>query len=168
MLFHLNVSHSSLNNSSTRTSCTTWIFTFMTWTSGEYWCSGIRHLDGEYTIRLDPTIQSVQHSPRCIALTRRPKLEEALNNLVDQAVIVPVAMPTKWISSIMAVLRPNKTQIVPYFKRTINLPQFKTFSSWALIMNQLTSQHSSHCLGITTEAPWGYCTNSLKAYLASM
>ena len=56
----------------------------------------------EYKIRLDPTVQPVQHAPRCVAVALRPKLKETLDDLVVQNVITPVTRPTAWINSIVA------------------------------------------------------------------
>ena len=57
-------------------------------------------------IQIDETVQPVQHAPRRIAFVLRPKLKEALDDLVAQDIIAPVTTPTEWISSIVAV--PNK------------------------------------------------------------
>ena len=68
---------------------------------------GIGQLDGTYRIRLDETVPPVQHAPRRIAVALRPKLREALDDLVAQDVIAPVTTPTEWISSIVAVPKKN-------------------------------------------------------------
>ena len=49
----------------------------------------------------------MQHAPRRIAVALRPKLKEALEDLVAQDVIAPVTTPTEWISSIVAVPKKN-------------------------------------------------------------
>ncbi|PFX11501.1 Retrovirus-related Pol polyprotein [Stylophora pistillata] len=67
---------------------------------------GVGDLDGEYKIRLDPTVQPVQHAPRRVAVALRPKLKETLDDLVTQEVIAPVTEPTEWTSSI--VIAPKK------------------------------------------------------------
>ena len=69
---------------------------------------GVGQLDGIYKIRIDETVQSVQHAPRRIAVALRPKLNEALDDLVTQDIIAPVTIkPTEWISSIVAVPKNN-------------------------------------------------------------
>ena len=50
---------------------------------------------------------TVQHAPWRIAVALRPKLKEALDDLVAQDVIAPVTTPTEWISSIVAVPKKN-------------------------------------------------------------
>ena len=68
---------------------------------------GVGKLEGEYKIRLDPTVQPVQHAPRRVAVALRPKLKETLDDLVVQNVITPVTKPTAWINSIVAAPKKN-------------------------------------------------------------
>ena len=68
---------------------------------------GVGKLEGEYKIRLDPTVQPVQHAPRRVAVALRPKLKETLDDLVVQNVITPVTRPTAWINSIVAAPKKN-------------------------------------------------------------
>ena len=67
----------------------------------------VGQLDGEYTIRIDPNVQPVQHAPRRVAVALRPQLKETLNTLVEKEVIAPVTTPTPWISSMIAVPKRN-------------------------------------------------------------
>lgn len=60
------------------------------------------HLNGEYTVGLDPTILPVQHAPRKVAVALKPKIKETLDELLAQEVITLVIRPTEWISSIVA------------------------------------------------------------------
>ena len=68
---------------------------------------GLGQLDGQYTIRLDETVPPVQHIPRSIAVALRPQLKDTLDALEAQGVIAQVTMPTRWISSIVAVPKKN-------------------------------------------------------------
>ena len=64
-------------------------------------------LDGEFahqTIRLDPSVDPVQHALRRMQVALRAKLRESLEDLVSQEVLTPVSGPTPWISSIVVVL----------------------------------------------------------------
>ena len=67
----------------------------------------VGQLDGEYTIRIDPNVQPVQHAPRRVAVALRTQLKETLNTLVEKEVIAPVTTPTPWISSMIAVPKRN-------------------------------------------------------------
>ena len=68
---------------------------------------GVGKLEGEYKIRLDPTVQPVQHAPRRVTVALRPNLKETLGDLVVQNVITPVTRPTAWINSIVAAPKKN-------------------------------------------------------------
>ncbi|PFX24924.1 Uncharacterized protein K02A2.6 [Stylophora pistillata] len=68
---------------------------------------GVGNLDGEYKIRLDPTVQPVQHAPRRVAVALQPKLKETLDDLVTQEVIAPLTESTEWISSIVVAPKKN-------------------------------------------------------------
>ena len=41
----------------------------------------------------------------------RPKIKEKLDALVKRKVITPVTEPTEWVSSVLAVIKPNKIRI---------------------------------------------------------
>ena len=61
----------------------------------EIFKEGVRRFNGDYKIRLDPTVQPVQHAPRRVAVSFRPKLKAILDGLVTQEVIAPVMEPTE-------------------------------------------------------------------------
>ena len=54
-------------------------------------------------------MKPVIHAPRRVAL--RSKIKAKLDELVDRRVIVPVTEPTRWVSSMLAVAKPNKIRI---------------------------------------------------------
>ena len=68
---------------------------------------GLGQLDGQYKIRLDETVPPVQHVPCRIAVALRPQLKDTLDALEAQGIIAQVTMPTRWISSIVAVPKKN-------------------------------------------------------------
>ena len=68
---------------------------------------GLGQLDGQYKIRLDETVPPVQHVPCRIAMALRPQLKDTLDALEAQGIIAQVTMPTRWISSIVAVPKKN-------------------------------------------------------------
>ena len=57
-------------------------------------------MPGVYTIRLDPSVSSVQHARRKIPIECREAIEKLLQDMVDQAIIAPVTEPTEWVSSL--------------------------------------------------------------------
>lgn len=64
-----------------------------------------------YKIIVDDTVQPVVHSARKVPVALRPCIKSKLDELVEREVIVPVTEPTKWVSSMLAVIKPNKIQI---------------------------------------------------------
>ncbi|CAB4029631.1 Hypothetical predicted protein, partial [Paramuricea clavata] len=64
-----------------------------------------------YKIVIDSTVQPVVHPPRRVPVALRPRIKSELNKLVEREVIVPVTKPTQWVSSMLAVVKPNKIRI---------------------------------------------------------
>ena len=64
-------------------------------------------LAGSYHIRLDATQQPVQHAPRRVPVALREKVKQELEKLNEEDIITPVTEPTKWISSMVEVVKPN-------------------------------------------------------------
>ena len=64
---------------------------------------GIGCLEGEYHIRLDPEAVPVQHAPRRVHVPLRERLEETLDDLVQQDILATVTEPTPWINSMVVV-----------------------------------------------------------------
>ena len=64
-------------------------------------------LEGIYHIRLDPSIDPVQHAPWRVPVPLSDILKVTLEDLVKQDIIAPVAEPTPRISSIVVVPKKN-------------------------------------------------------------
>ena len=64
-------------------------------------------LEGEYRICLDPQAEPVQHAPRRVPVAHREALREALEDLVKREVLATVTRPTQWVSSMVAVQKPD-------------------------------------------------------------
>ena len=64
---------------------------------------GVGKLGGKYHMRIDRTIDLIQHAPRRVPVALRTKVKEALEDLEQQEVIAPVTSPTAWISSMVTV-----------------------------------------------------------------
>ena len=69
----------------------------------EVFGEGVGKLPGEHHIRMDPTVEPVQHAPRRVPVAIRAKLKEALEELEEQNIVTPVTTPTPWISSLVTV-----------------------------------------------------------------
>ena len=67
---------------------------------------GIGGLEGEYHIGLDPEAAPAQHPPRRVHVPFRERLEETLDDLVQQDILATVTEPTPWVNSMVVV--PNK------------------------------------------------------------
>ena len=64
-----------------------------------------------YTIELDKTVKPVVHLPRKVPVVLRDRLKEDLDKLVKEEVITTVTEPTKWVSSLVLVNKPDKLRI---------------------------------------------------------
>ncbi len=66
-------------------------------------------LEGYYHIRLDGSVEPVQHAPRRVPVPLRECLKKTLDDLVQQEILAPVKQPTPWISSMVVVLKKDGT-----------------------------------------------------------
>ena len=66
---------------------------------------------GEHHIEIDPTVRAVQHQPRHVPVALKVELKEKIDSMVKQQILGKVEEPTPWISSMVAVKRPNKLRI---------------------------------------------------------
>ena len=72
---------------------------------------GLGAMPGNYKIVVDETVPPVVHAPRRVPVALRPRIKTKLDELVDRKVIVPVTEPTEWVSSMLAIVKPNKVRI---------------------------------------------------------
>ena len=72
---------------------------------------GLGALPGAYKIAIDEQAQPVVHAPRRVPVALRPCIKNKLDELVDRKVIIPVTEPTQWVSSMLAIAKPNKVRI---------------------------------------------------------
>ena len=72
---------------------------------------GLGALPGAYKIAIDEQAQPVGHAPRQVPLALLPRIKNKLDELVDRKVIIPVTEPTQWVSSMLAIVKPNKVGI---------------------------------------------------------
>ena len=73
----------------------------------EVFSEGVGKLAGEYHIRINSSIDPVQHAPRRVPVALRAKVKEALEDLEKQEIVTPVTSPTAWISSMVTVPKKN-------------------------------------------------------------
>ena len=72
---------------------------------------GLGELPGEYKIITNERVKPKVHPPRRAPVAVRPKIKEKLDELVQRNVITPVTEPAEWVSSMLAVIKPNKIRI---------------------------------------------------------
>jgi hypothetical protein len=72
---------------------------------------GLGCLPGEYKINIDEMIKPVKNAPRKVAVAIKPQLKAKLADLESKQIIKKVTEPTKWISSMVLVKKPNKLRI---------------------------------------------------------
>lgn len=68
-------------------------------------------LPGKYTIKIDPEAKPVVHPVRRQPVALRAKIEEKLNEMVEDGHIAKVDQPTEWVSSMVVVTRMDKIRI---------------------------------------------------------
>ena len=72
---------------------------------------GLGCMDGLYHMEVDETVRPVVHPPRKVPVALRDRLKEELDKLVKEGIITPVTEPTKWVSSLVLVNKPEKLRI---------------------------------------------------------
>ena len=60
-------------------------------------------IPGEYTIKLDPSINPVIHAPRSVPAPIRDQVKKELIHLEECGIIAKVSDPTEWVSSMVCV-----------------------------------------------------------------
>lgn len=73
----------------------------------EVFSENVGQLEGEYHIKVDSTVNPVQHAPRRVPVALRDRLKSELERMVEQEIIYPVTTPTPWVSSLVVVSKPN-------------------------------------------------------------
>ena len=63
----------------------------------------VGQLDGEYHIKIDPTVSPIQHPPRRVPVSVREQLKSELQRLTERDILAPVTAPTPWVSSLVVV-----------------------------------------------------------------
>ena len=69
----------------------------------EVFAEEVGQLDGEYHIKIDPTVSPVQHPPRRVPASVREQLKSELQRLTERDILAPVTAPTPWVSSLVVV-----------------------------------------------------------------
>ena len=64
-------------------------------------------LKGEYDIKVDPTVPSVQHARRKVPIESKAAIEEAIDYMVKQDILEPHIEPTPWVSSVTYPVKPS-------------------------------------------------------------
>lgn len=64
-------------------------------------------LEGPYQVKIDQSLTPEVHPPRKIPLTLREKVIEELDRMEELGVIHKVDEPTRWVSSLVVVQKPN-------------------------------------------------------------
>ena len=72
---------------------------------------GLGCMEGLCHLEVDQTVRPVVHPPRKVPVALRDRLKEELDKLVGEEIITPVTEPTKWVSSLVLVNKPNKLRI---------------------------------------------------------
>lgn len=68
-------------------------------------------LPGKYQIVINGNIPHYVHDPRRVTVALQQPIKEKLDKLVERKVLMPVTEPTQWVSSMLAIVKPNKAWI---------------------------------------------------------
>ena len=63
-------------------------------------------LKGEY-IRLDPTVEPVQHAMRKVPIESKEAIDKELDYLIEEKIITEQVEPTPWVSSVTFLRKPS-------------------------------------------------------------
>ena len=69
----------------------------------------VGNMPGTYTICLDPSVPPPQHARRKVPIEYKEQIEKALQHMEDLKIIMPVTIPTEWVSSITYPQKPDGT-----------------------------------------------------------
>ena len=89
---------------------------------------GLGHI-GTYHIDIDSTIPPVQNHSRRVPVPLQSELKNKLQQMEREGIISKVTTPTKWISNMVAVKRPNKLRVCldpQNLNRAIRRPHYPT------------------------------------------
>ena len=64
-------------------------------------------LKGEYDIKVDPTVPPVQHVRRKVPIESKAAIKEAIDYMVEQAILETQIEPTPWVSSVTYPVKPT-------------------------------------------------------------
>lgn len=72
---------------------------------------GLGELPGKYHIAIDKNIPPSVQAPSRVPVVLRQPIEKTLQELVPHKVLLLVTDPTQWVSSMLAIVKPNKVRI---------------------------------------------------------
>ena len=67
----------------------------------------IGDMSGEYDIKIDPQVPSVQHGRRKVPIEYKAEIEKELNEMVQHGITMKQMEPTQWVSWLMYPKKPN-------------------------------------------------------------
>ena len=64
-------------------------------------------LNGEYNIRIDPTVKPATHARRKVPIESKEAIDRELDYLIEEEIITEQVEPTPWVSSVTFPMKPN-------------------------------------------------------------
>ena len=77
-------------------------------------------MPGTYTICLDTSEPPAQHARRKVPIEYKEQIEKALQHMEDWKIIMPVIIPTEWVSLITYPQKPDGTLCICLDPRDLN------------------------------------------------
>ena len=63
----------------------------------------VGYLEGEYHIHLNSDVNTVQHAPKQAPIALWERLQETLDDLIEQDILAEVTEPTLWVNLVVVV-----------------------------------------------------------------
>ena len=127
---------------------------------------GVGKLDGEHHIRLDPSVDPVQHAPRRVQVALRSKLQSTLEDMVLQEVLAPVTEPTPWISSMVVVPKRNGKLRICLDPKNLNVAVQREHYPLPTIEDIATRLHGAKVLDVRSGF-WHICLDDASSRLTT-
>ena len=76
----------------------------------EYVFEGLEHIGTSRSFVVNPDHTPEQHAPRCVAVSLQKEVKEKIAEMEKKGIIEKVTEPTEWISSMVVVAKPGKSE----------------------------------------------------------
>ena len=127
---------------------------------------GIDELEGEYRIRLDDTVDPIQHAPRRIPVALRDRLKTTLDDMVRNDIIEAVEQPTEWISSMVVLTKKDSKLRICLDPKDLNRAIRRELSSYRRLKISRRGCTEPRCSpSLTSAMGFGTCASTNASHI---